>query len=119
MSRLALLVEDDDSIALIVETVLTADGHQVRRAADGATALAIAADTAPALIVTDLNLPGGINGADLVRTLRQELPTLPAVLISGEYDDDATPPPDLPHAACLAKPFRRAALLTAIATAQG
>lgn len=109
-----LLVEDDDSIALIVETILSAAGLVVQRAATGEEALALATAEKPGLLITDLNLPGALGGDALALRLRGERPDLPVILISGDFDD-TTPRDDLvPDAVILPKPFRRAALLEAL-----
>lgn len=113
-----LLVEDDDSIALIVETILSTAGLVVTRAVSGQEALSLAATTVPGLLITDLNLPGDLGGDTLAMQLRARTPHLPVILISGDFDD-ATPRDDLvPGAVILPKPFRRAALLEALETAK-
>lgn len=118
-SSVILLVEDDDSIALIVETILHTAGHTVLRAQDGALALKLAQGHSPGFLIADLNLPGGMNGDSVARTLRAIRPGLPVIFMSGDFDDD-TPRADLvERAILLPKPFRRAALLAAMEAATG
>ncbi|WP_336763785.1 response regulator [Asaia sp. VD9] len=112
-----LLVEDDDSIALIVETILSTLDRSVLRAASTSEALALAANTMPGLLITDLNLPGS-SGAELALRLRDTSPALPVILISGDFDDSSSRDDLVPGAVILPKPFRRAALLEAITTAE-
>lgn len=118
MTGPVLLVEDDPAITLIVETVLKTAGHDVSVARHAQEALDLATATAPSLLISDLNLPGDSNGATLAVTLRGLVPTLPVVLISGDFGDDSTVPDAPPGTACLPKPFRRASLMDAIARAR-
>ncbi|CDG40466.1 MULTISPECIES: response regulator [Asaia] len=109
-----LLVEDDDSVALIVETILSTLGKTILRAGSAQQAIALAGSDAPGLIITDLNLPGDMGGDALSLHLRKAQPALPVILISGDFDDDTARDDLVPGAVILPKPFRRAALLEAI-----
>ena len=66
-----LVVDDEESIRDTVQAYLTRDGFEVRTAADGQTALAVARAFRPALIVLDIMLPG-MDGLEVLRRLRQE-----------------------------------------------
>ncbi|GAB6855182.1 response regulator [Asaia astilbis] len=113
-----LLVEDDDSIALIVEAILSSAGAPLKHVISAADALAFAAQEPPALLVTDLNLPGEMSGDALARKLRETQPTLPVILISGDFDDSSARDDLVPGAVILPKPFRKAALLEAVEKAR-
>jgi FixJ family two-component response regulator len=63
--------------------------------------------------VTDLVLPGGMDGLQLARTLRRRHPRLPIVLISG-YSPALAEHQGLSGAEFLPKPFRQKALGDAI-----
>ncbi|WP_081775942.1 response regulator transcription factor [Asaia platycodi] len=39
------------------------------------------------MIISDLNLPGALNGDALARKLRETQPGLPVILISGDFED--------------------------------
>ncbi|WP_038059079.1 response regulator transcription factor [Thermus amyloliquefaciens] len=77
-----LLVEDDPTVARVLEVALKRAGHGVGLARDFLEALEALGQDWDA-IVLDLNLPGGF-GLDLLRHLRQELgkPT-PVLVLSG------------------------------------
>jgi len=113
-----LLVEDDDSIALIVEAILSSAGQTISRASSAAEALTLAGSHPPSLIISDLNLPGALNGDALARRLRETQPDLPVILISGDFDDTSSRDDLVPGAVILPKPFRRAALIEAIESAR-
>ncbi len=83
-----LVVEDDLTVAEVVRTYLEHTGIEVEHAADGVTALAVAARVRPDLVVLDLMLPG-LPGLDVCRRLREARPDLPVVMLTalGEESD--------------------------------
>jgi DNA-binding response OmpR family regulator len=108
--RLAILVvEDNADILRYLVLLLEQDGHRVRPAATLAEALE-AADAGPIdVLLSDIGLPDG-SGLDLLRTLRNDRPGLPAVAFSGfGSDDDVRHSLEAGFAAHLTKPldFRR------------
>jgi two-component system response regulator RegX3 len=73
-----LLVEDDRALAGVVDEALTAAGHEVTVAPDGATALS----TGPGdLVLLDLALPD-LDGREVCRILRGRTPDLPIIIVS-------------------------------------
>ncbi len=65
----ALVVDDEPSLVRVVEGYLTKDGFDVRTAGDGETALSLARESEPDLVVLDLGLPG-VDGVEVCRQLR-------------------------------------------------
>ncbi len=65
----ALVVDDEPSLVRVVEGFLVRDGFDVRTAADGETALALAREAEPDVVVLDLGLPG-MDGIEVCRQLR-------------------------------------------------
>ncbi|MBW7900072.1 MAG: PAS-domain containing protein [Rhodocyclaceae bacterium] len=82
--RLVLLVEDDPAVRRVVRQQLVELGYAVIEADDGAQALQLA-DAVPdiALVLTDMVMPGGINGRQLIELVRQRRPGVGVVLMSG------------------------------------
>jgi two-component system response regulator MprA len=66
-----LIVEDDAPVRRMLERSLGAEGFEVRAAADGGAALAMAEDSAPDLVVLDVAMPG-LTGIDVCRRLRDK-----------------------------------------------
>jgi two-component system response regulator MprA len=64
-----LVAEDDRKIAAFLERALTYEGYQVRLAADGPSALVMAAASDPEVVVLDVMLPG-LDGLSVARQLR-------------------------------------------------
>jgi PAS domain S-box-containing protein len=102
-----LVVEDEAMVREVTRKVLESLGYRVRLAADAAAALnALVAHADIDLVLSDVQMPGGMNGFELARAIRSRHEALPIVLLSG-YAHDArvstgAPPPDV---RVLAKPY--------------
>jgi len=84
-----LLVEDDDSVRLLVRELLMELGYQVVEAADGHAAVPIlASDRAIALMVSDVGLPG-IGGRQLAEIARGHRAELPILFVTGYAENAA------------------------------
>jgi two-component system response regulator MprA len=70
MAERVLIVEDDQPVRRMLERSLAKEGFEVRAAADGAAALALAERSTPDLVVLDVTMPG-LSGIDVCRRLRQ------------------------------------------------
>jgi CheY-like chemotaxis protein len=104
-----LLVEDDRTVRAFTERMLIELGYRVTTAADPHEALKIARLTGrPDLLVTDIVMPGQMNGHELAERLRQLWPDLKVLCTSG-YTDGAPAVVDglVDGFLFLSKPFRR------------
>jgi signal transduction histidine kinase len=68
--RRILVVDDNVDAARALRRLLTAEGHDVRAAEDGPTALELAAAFRPDVVLLDIGLPGAMDGHELARRLR-------------------------------------------------
>ena len=112
--RLVLLVEDDDKVRDVVRKQLSALGCAVLEAESGHEAADMIENIpAIAIVLSDIVMPGGMDGRALARFVRRFRPELPVVLMSGYADKAATGLEDsaLP---VLAKPFTQELLLEAL-----
>jgi PAS domain S-box-containing protein len=82
-------IDDDETMAVMVERLLERAGYRVTCFTDAAQALVALADgdDAVACVVTDFNMPG-ISGLDVARTLRDRRPDVPVILSSGYLSDE-------------------------------
>jgi CheY-like chemotaxis protein len=79
-----LVVEDEFLISAMVADVLAEQGCEVHIAANAKDALEHLTCGAPCdVLFTDINLPGGVDGAALAQLARQLRPGLPVVYASG------------------------------------
>ena len=116
MSRI-LLMDDQPDVRAVVTLALRVKGYDVVGFESGAAGLAAFEQTPFDLAIVDIFL-GGMNCADVIRTLRDRSPNLPIVAISGVTAlDFLSDSPDLSNVVCLQKPFRPTELLKAIQAA--
>ncbi|MDP3713218.1 MAG: response regulator [Mycobacteriales bacterium] len=83
--RTVLVVDDEESVRELLAVVLTLEGHQVVQAADGPTALALAATVRPDLVVLDVMMPG-MDGWEVAARLAAHPATagVPRMVVSGK-----------------------------------
>jgi PAS domain S-box-containing protein len=83
-----LIVEDDATVRSVAVAIAKKSGYQVTEAEDGASALAHWEKSGPHfdLVLTDVVMPNGINGIDLIYRLRRDRPDLKAIFITGYSD---------------------------------
>jgi CheY-like chemotaxis protein len=102
-----LVVDDEPDVLLLCRLNLQQRGHEMLEAADGSTALALARDRHPDVIVLDLMLPG-MSGYDVLEALqRDELTTdIPVLVLTAKsLRADRERSHGLGAAAFLTKPF--------------
>ncbi|RYJ04451.1 MAG: PAS domain S-box protein [Acetobacteraceae bacterium] len=85
-----MLVDDEPGVRATLAAALTDQGHAVTEAEDALAALAkLDLGIAVEVLVTDLAMPGGMDGLALLREVRLRRPGLPALLITGHTGDAA------------------------------
>jgi PAS domain S-box-containing protein len=106
LSLKILLTEDDPSVAVITENMLNNLGHEVRRASTAHQALAVlASDPAIQLLITDIAMPGGMNGIELASAAHQLYPGLRILLVSGFAGNALEEPLATDVGSFLSKPY--------------
>jgi len=111
-----LVVEDDRDMRAFVTEALVQAGLTVVAAADAESALALAAERDDIeLVVSDVILPGGMNGLALVRELRRRRPGIRAVVTSGYVHGEVQMMRAAPDTDILRKPFRVEELIDRVA----
>jgi PAS domain S-box-containing protein len=107
--RSILLVDDEDLVRTGTAEMLRDLGHEVAEAAGGAEALRLLrAGLQVDVVITDYLMPQ-MDGAELVRRIREERPGVPALVITGYAGGNLDL--QLPQ---LAKPFRQADIASAL-----
>ena len=111
---LVLVLEDEAGVRQTLCEQLHQLGYLTLEAENGEQALNML-DASPdiGMFISDLMLPGGLSGAEVIGHVRSHYPQLPVLLISGQ---DLRPAhnPQLPDVPLLRKPFTRAQLAQAL-----
>ena len=108
--RLVLLVEDDREVRKVIRRQLTDLGCVVVEAADGREAMRMLDGISEIeLLLSDVVMPGGMDGRALAAEAMRRRPGLKVVLMSGYHDDQTAP-----HLPMLLKPFSRKQLAAAL-----
>ncbi len=76
-----LVVDDDENLRWVMQTQLEEMGYAVSTAPDGTQALAAIEKEPPALVLTDLKMPG-LSGMELLDKIRSEYPEVPVVIMT-------------------------------------
>lgn len=109
-----LFVEDDPLVHEAVARALADAGFEVLSAHDGEGAVALLDGGArPAVVFSDIVMPGTVSGIDLAAIVRQRYPTLPVVLATGYTERQSA----IPGVQVLAKPYPLERLVTLLASA--
>lgn len=115
--KLILVLEDEADVRQTVCEQLHQLGYLTLEAETGEQALDMLASSAEIdMLISDLMLPGGLSGAEVIHHARQHWPALPLLLISGQ-DLRPADNPALPEVELLHKPFTRAQLAQALGKA--
>jgi len=114
-----LVVEDNDDVRELAESVLEMSGYAVQSAASGEQALALLEQGSKVdLMFTDVIMPGGMNGLELVDKVRQQHPSMPVLVTTGYMDQLPASEPSK-GLDILAKPYKHEDLLERVKTALG
>jgi two-component system alkaline phosphatase synthesis response regulator PhoP len=84
-----LVVEDEPQIIKIIQDYLERACYRVLTTDNGETALKIARQEQPILILLDLMLPGDIDGLEICRTLRRDrmLSNVPIIMLTARVEE--------------------------------
>jgi len=78
-----LVVDDEVEVALALQSMLEEFGYVTRIATHASQVMKSLDARRPALVLTDVSMPGTLNGVMLAREIRQIFPDLPILLITG------------------------------------
>ena len=104
-----LVVEDDPEMRELLELLLKDEGHHMATAPDGITAQAMLQRGAirPDLVLTDYNLPNGLNGLQFAEKLREKLHAqIPVIILTGDISTETLRDIALQNCVQLSKPVK-------------
>jgi CheY-like chemotaxis protein len=114
---LIMIADDDSAVLSVLKDFLESRGHQVVTVADGVAASLKAQDWKPALIISDIMMPGAY-GTTAYKSLENAgvVPKTPVIFITSvEMDKARKVVPDNPKTRLLSKPVDLAKLDAAVA----
>jgi DNA-binding NtrC family response regulator len=113
-----LIVDDEPNIRRMVGALLAAEGYEVRDAESGASGLARALEAEPDVLLLDLMMPGELDGLATLSRLRERVPDVPVVMMSGRAGlSDAVRATKLGAFNFLEKPLSPEGVLLALSSA--
>lgn len=120
-SETVLIVEDEAAVRMLVADLLQGEGYRTIEVPDGTAGLEVLqSGVVIDLLISDVGLPGGMNGLQLAKAGRHGRPELPVLLITGYAADALADHGSLePGMSVLTKPFTIASLTERIRTLIG
>jgi two-component system nitrogen regulation response regulator NtrX len=113
-----LIVDDEPNIRRMVGALLASEGYEVRDAAEGAIGLQRIAESCPDVVLLDLMIPGELDGLATLARLRETVPDVPVIMMSGKAGlSDAVKATKLGAFNFLEKPLSPEGVLLALASA--
>jgi DNA-binding NtrC family response regulator len=111
--RLCLIVDDEPAIRRYLQAVLKEQHLQTVEANDAIDALRVVNQLGSSLdlILSDVKMPGDMNGVDLAHSVRSAYPAIPIILISGYSDSKDA---DTAGFELIPKPFLPETILAAV-----
>ena len=115
--RTILLVEDSDDVRALASEQLAALGYEVVLAASGEEALEKLEGIEVDLLFTDIVMPGGMSGLELVERFSKLYPQTPVLMTTGYNEDLVADIPRGTRLDVIGKPYRREELADRVRTA--
>lgn len=84
-----LIIDDEKNIREGLAADFEMDGYDVRLAANGKEGLEIVKNEQIDLVVTDLRMPGGVSGEEVLRQITTKMPGIPVIVLTGHGSIDA------------------------------
>jgi DNA-binding NtrC family response regulator len=112
-----LLIEDEPSVTAFLRAALERHGYAVANAATGAEGLNMLNGGKYSGVISDIRMPGAVNGAEVHAWIQKNRPELCAriILISGDTANSETQAfLAQSRAPCIEKPFRVQQLMTIV-----
>jgi DNA-binding NtrC family response regulator len=112
-----LLIEDEPSVTAFLRAALERHGYAVASAASGAEGLKMLSGGKYSGVISDIRMPGTVNGAEVHAWIQKNRPELCAriILISGDTANSETQAfLAQSRAPCIEKPFRVQQLMTIV-----
>ncbi len=87
MAKKILIIDDELEICKMVTECLFDAGYSASYALNGPDGLAMIKRDLPSLVLLDIGMPG-MDGAEVLRLIREQFPDLPVVILTGHRDPE-------------------------------
>lgn len=108
-----LIVDDDEVIRTLLRMTLPEEGFDLVEAKDGAAALELTRQDAPALVLLDWRMPG-LSGAEILPELKRRHPQTPVIVLTAEPETTRSAAESLGADVFMTKPFSPLQLLATV-----
>ena len=114
--KMVLVVEDEPLVRMVAAETLAEAGYLILEAGTGEEAMQIITSGAPlSAVVTDIEMPGAVDGLELAKVIERRWPQIAVVIVSGRQ---LPPPHELPlKAVFLPKPYSPERLVAVLGVA--
>ena len=110
--KTVLIVDDEPLIRMYVREVLEDAGYQAKEASNAHDALELINDDGITLVLTDIDMPGAMDGLGLAREVRANWPSIAVIVTSGRR---LPHPSEMPtDTRFLSKPFSEERLIDVV-----
>lgn len=116
--RRVLLIDNDESVRLALQELISLLGFASDTAASGPDGLALFGQHPYDVVLTDLSMPG-MTGWEVLEALRQRSPSIPVILVTGSAVRVNDPRLAQPNVALVRKPVDAALLESVLALLLG
>jgi two-component system, NtrC family, sensor kinase len=117
MTRI-LIIDDEPDLLRVLARSLKADDHEVATAPDGPNGLSMFEGQRPAIVITDIKMPG-MSGIEVLKRIKKQAPDAEVIIITGHGDmDTAVEALHFGASDFVTKPFRSETLAIAIRRAE-
>jgi DNA-binding response OmpR family regulator len=87
MPKKILIIDDEPDICKMVTEFLFDAGYAASFALNGPDGLAMIKRDPPSLVLLDMGMPG-MDGAEVMRLIREQFPAVPVVILTGHRDTE-------------------------------
>jgi DNA-binding NtrC family response regulator len=115
MERVCLIVDDEPTIRAYLKAILHKEGYQTLEAENAPQAFRLVRKLNGGLnlVVSDVRMPGEMDGVDLAFAIRDTFPAIPVILVSG-YEDTVSAKHPIVDFEFIQKPLTPEAILAAV-----
>ncbi len=82
-----LIIEDSEEVQLCLSRIIKRMGHEIVTASEGNAGLNLVQTAEVDIVISDLHMPGELEGPNLIRRVRELKPNVPVVVVSGYPSD--------------------------------